>query len=104
MKQALIVGAGAGCGAAARQMLTLALAGGLWPLLVINVLGSAAMGWAKPGPFWGAGFLGGFTSFAAFALLASQQPAAMAATYVTLTVVGCPVAYLAGDFLRRARR
>ncbi|AMO92184.1 crcB-like family protein [Corynebacterium simulans] len=67
------------------------------PLLLINVLGSALMGYFKPGPFWGTGVLGGFTSFATFAFLTSSVTAAQAGCYVLATVVGCVMAYLLGD-------
>lgn len=103
MKQAAIVGAGTAVGAVARYSLTLAFDGGLWILLFINILGSFIIGWAKPGPFWGTGVLGGFTSFAAFALLTSQQTAAMAGVYVLATVVGCVGAYLLGDMAARRK-
>ena len=100
MPQVLIVGCGAAFGALARYALTLALAGGMLPLLLINILGSAAMGYWKPGPFWGTGFLGGFTSFATFAFFTTQVPAGMAAGYVAATIIGCVGAYLVGDKLR----
>ena len=37
-------------------------------VLALNAIGCAAMGWFKPGPFWGMGVLGGFTTFSAFSL------------------------------------
>ena len=100
MPQALVVGCGAALGALARFAGSWALAGGMLPLLLINVLGSAAMGYWKPGPFWGTGFLGGFTSFATFAFLTGEASAAAAAGYVAATVIGCVGAYLLGDKLR----
>nr|WP_286982896.1 fluoride efflux transporter family protein [Corynebacterium sp. UBA5992] len=100
MPQALIVGCGAALGALVRFAVSWALAGGMLPLLLINVLGSAAMGYWKPGPFWGTGFLGGFTSFATFAFLTGEASAAAAAGYVAATVIGCVGAYLLGDKLR----
>ena len=59
MPQFLVVGAGAALGAVARYLLSAALGGGMLPLLVINILGSALMGYFRPGPFWGTGVLGG---------------------------------------------
>ena len=72
MPQFLVVGTGAALGAAARYLLSVALGGGMIPLLIINILGSALMGYFRPGPFWGTGVLGGFTSFATFAFLTSE--------------------------------
>ncbi|MGV0421687.1 fluoride efflux transporter family protein [Corynebacterium simulans] len=97
MPQALVVGSGAALGAVARYFLSSLLGGGMIPLLLINVLGSALMGYFKPGPFWGTGVLGGFTSFATFAFLTSSVTAAQAGCYVLATVVGCVMAYLLGD-------
>ncbi|APT91989.1 hypothetical protein CPHO_02710 [Corynebacterium phocae] len=100
MKEALTIGTGAALGALARYALTALLsaagANPLWPLLLINVAGSAAMGYAKPGKFWGTGVLGGFTSFAAFALLTYDLDAGWALAYVLATLIGCVGAYLLG--------
>ncbi|AMO89600.1 crcB-like family protein [Corynebacterium simulans] len=81
----------------ARYFLSSLLGGGLIPLLLINILGSALMGYFKPGPFWGTGVLGGFTSFATFAFLTASVTATQAGCYVLATVVGCVMAYLLGD-------
>ena len=51
MPQFLVVGAGAALGAVARYLLSAALGGGMLPLLLINILGSALMGYFRPGPF-----------------------------------------------------
>lgn len=104
MRDTLIVGSGAALGAVVRYALTLALAGavgGMGTLLAINVVGSAIMGAAKPGLFWGAGVLGGFTSFATFAYFTGQLSPQGALAYVAATVVGCVGAYLLGDAARR---
>ncbi len=100
MPQFLVVGAGAALGAAARYLLSAALGGGMIPLLVINILGSALMGYFRPSPFWGTGVLGGFTSFATFAFLTSEAQWSTALAYVLATIVGCVGGYLAGDKLR----
>lgn len=100
MPQFLVVGAGAALGAAARYLLSAALGGGMLPLLVINILGSALMGYFRPGPFWGTGVLGGFTSFATFAFLTSEAHWAVALAYALATIIGCVGGYLAGDKLR----
>lgn len=96
------IGAGAGLGALARFGLSslFAFSGGLIVLLVINILGSAVMGFARPGPFWGKGVLGGFTSFATFAFVTGQLGPLAAAGYVLATAVGCIGAYLLGGALR----
>lgn len=51
------------------------------------------MGWLRPTPLWGTGFLGGFTSFSAFALLMFDG----AYLYAAVTVIGCVAAWLLGD-------
>ena len=89
MPQFLVVGAGAALGAVARYLLSAALGGGMLPLLVINILGSALMGYFRPGPFWGTGVLGGFTSFATFAFLTSEAHWTVALAYVLATIIGC---------------
>lgn len=100
IRQAIIVGAGAVVGALARFALLLFFGEGMWPVLAINVSGALLMGWLRPGPFLGAGVLGGFTTFSAFAALAASQSAATAVAYGAVTVVGCVIAWLAGDQLR----
>ncbi|WP_293770427.1 fluoride efflux transporter family protein [uncultured Corynebacterium sp.] len=103
MKDAALVGSGAALGAVARFLLSALLGGGAWPLLLINILGSAAMGYVDPPRFWGTGFLGGFTSFATFAFLSTEMSAAGAAGYVAATVVGCVGAWLLADATRGRR-
>ena len=100
MPQFLVVGAGAALGAAARYLLSAALCGGMIPLLAINILGSALMGYFRPSPFWGTGVLGGFTSFATFAFLTANAHWSIALAYVLATIVGCVGGYLVGDKLR----
>lgn len=101
MPQTILVGCGAALGALARFALSTILGGGALPLLVINVVGSAVMGYTKPSAFWGTGVLGGFTSFATFAYFTSGFEPAQAGAYVLATVVGCTGAYLLGDVSRR---
>lgn len=103
MPQILLVGCGTALGALTRFGLTSLLGGGALPLLLINVVGSTVMGYAKPPAFWGTGFLGGFTSFAAFAFLTSCFSPAQAGAYVVATVAGCTAAYLMGDRLQDRR-
>lgn len=104
----LLVAIGASGGALARLAISAVLSalslGSAWPLLLINVSGSALMGWLKPGPFWGTGVLGGFTSFASFAYLTSEMEASAGLGYLAATVIGCIGAYLLGDALPKPRR
>lgn len=100
MPQFLVVGAGAALGAVARYLLSAALGGGMIPLLAINILGSALMGYFRPSPFWGTGVLGGFTSFATFAFLTANAHWSIALAYVLATIIGCVGGYLVGDKLR----
>ncbi|WP_290276799.1 fluoride efflux transporter family protein [Corynebacterium faecale] len=97
LSEGLAVGTGASLGACARLALMVWLGAGLWPILAINVAGSFFMGRFKPGPFWGTGFLGGFTTFSAFAVVLIDAPLPHAAFYLTATVMGCTAAWLAGD-------
>lgn len=93
------VGIGAGLGAAARYLMP-------GPLLVVNVLGCLAFGLSKPTLFWRTGFLGGFTSFSAYILLAhpyleSARPSAFV-LFILGHALACVAAVLAGRLVRRA--
>ncbi|WIM67278.1 fluoride efflux transporter family protein [Corynebacterium breve] len=106
-KEGLLVGAGAALGALARYGLSLfsaPLIDDLWATLTINILGCFAMGLLRPGAFWGTGVLGGFTTFSAMALVASQSSAPSAASIVILTFVACTGAFLLGDEAYRRGR
>lgn len=104
IKEALLVGAGAALGAAARYGLSFALGPSLidatLTTLAINILGCFLMGLFLPGPFWGTGFLGGFTTYSAFALAVAQSDALGALGLVALTLVTCVGAFLLGERLR----
>ncbi len=103
-REALTIGAGASAGALARFCVDVLLGVGMWPLLAVNVLGSLLMGALRPGPFWGTGVLGGFTSFSTFAVLTTDSSPALAGAYVTATVTGCVGAWLLGDGWARRRK
>ncbi|ARB87973.1 fluoride efflux transporter family protein [Corynebacterium diphtheriae] len=90
--QGVLVGLGAGLGAISRYQLSMLIDAPL-ALLGINLLGSFLMGWLRPNLLWGTGFLGGFTSFSAFALLMFDG----AYLYAAVTVIGCVAAWLLGD-------
>ena len=113
MKEALIVGAGAVFGAFARWGLSVGLGSltaaaawphaEVWPLLLINFVGSALLGYFQPGFFWGKGVLGGFTSFSTFATATVAMTAWGALGHVALTGAGCIASYLLGDGIRTRR-
>lgn len=104
----LAVGVGAGTGALTRYVLTAGLLAVLpaaphYAFLVtlgINVLGSYAMGYFRPGPLLGTGFLGGFTTFSALTVAAAQTTATTAFIYVLSSVVLCIAGWWAGDTMR----
>lgn len=89
------VAAGAALGALLRALLSALLPAPSIILLLINWLGCGLMGYAKPGPFWGTGVLGGFTSFSTFILLIEPSPASLA--WALVMVAGCVGAWVLGD-------
>lgn len=95
-KQGLLVGAGAGLGALARWSLTETVGIDLAATLAINLVGCFVVGWLRPGSFWGSGFLGGFTTMAAFAFQTAQLAPRDAVLYAAATVFGCLIAVLIG--------
>lgn len=102
--EALRIGAGAALGALARFAFLGLFSDQLWPVLAINLLGALLMGLLRPGAFLGAGVLGGFTTFSTFILLTLAKSPLGATVHVLLTVLGCTLAWLAGDALHRAYR
>lgn len=103
IREAFFIGTGATAGALARFALLLVFGDGLWPILIINLLGALLLGALRPGAFLGAGVLGGFTTFSTFTALTLAQSTATAAAYLTGTILGCVAAWLTGDRLYRAR-
>lgn len=103
-RAALLIGLGAGLGAVARHLILLAAApastAALALTFAVNIAGCFAMGLFKPGPLWGAGFLGGFTTFSAISLAAMQSQALTALIIVVLSFATSIVAYLLGHTLR----
>ena len=71
----------------------------------VNIAGCFAMGLYKPGPLWGAGFLGGFTTFSTFSLdaavLMQRGELAASATYMVVSVLFSVGGLFAGLFLIR---
>lgn len=119
----LLVGAGGAIGAMARFGLASAV-GRLWPMgfplatLLINIIGSAAMGvfvglMARFLPAWqgdarlfvAVGLLGGFTTFSSFSLdtivLIERGALLQAGAYVLLSVVVCVIGLYLGLLVTR---
>lgn len=107
VRTALLVGLGAGMGAVARQLVLLSAAPGSTAALAltfaVNIAGCLAMGACKPGPVWGTGFLGGFTTFSAISVAAMQSDAIIALVIVALSFATSIVSYLLGHTLRERR-
>ncbi|MCZ9310195.1 fluoride efflux transporter family protein [Corynebacterium uberis] len=101
LRDCLLAGLGAALGSLARWGLGEVIAQADLLLLAINIAGSAAMGWARPGVFWGKGVLGGVTSFSAFALVLSDAPLPHACAYGCATIVGAVGAWVLGDVCRQ---
>jgi fluoride exporter len=113
------VSAGGALGALSRHALDVlcppAASGVSWTILAINVTGSLLIGLLMelivhrwPGnhlvrPFWGVGFLGGYTTFSAYAtdvVTALERGAPQVAlTYLLLTVAGALIAAWAASSL-----
>lgn len=97
----IAVGLGAALGALARYALTLLTTDGspqaVVMILAINMAGCFAMGLLKPGPFWGMGFLGGFTTYSAVALGALDFSLGGAVIFIVVTFIACVASWLAGD-------
>lgn len=98
LKEALLVGVGAGLGALLRAAITVLVPGpAVLITLGINALGSFAMGYSKPGPFLGTGFLGGFTTFSAMSVSAVSSSAIMALGLLVASFIVCVGAWLLAD-------
>ena len=69
----------------------------------VNIAGCFAMGLFKPGPLWGTGFLGGFTTFSAISVAAFQSHALTALVIMVLSFATSIVSYLLGHTLRERR-
>lgn len=74
--------------------------------MAINILGALAMGLFRPGPFWGKGVFGGFTSFSTFTadLLHGAQAGVWLTVAIPLfvvTVIGCVGGWVAGYVARQ---
>ncbi|MCG7292609.1 CrcB family protein [Corynebacterium afermentans] len=107
-RTALLIGLGAGLGAVLRHLVVLygAAPGSTAALALtfaVNIAGCFAMGAWKPGPVWGTGFLGGFTTFSAISVAAMQSEAIIALVIIALSFATSIVSYLLGHTLRERR-
>lgn len=110
----LLVSAGGALGALARYAVGAALPGP-WPTVGVNLLGCLLIGLlvSRTRPesalrsFLGAGVLGGFTTFSAYAVdvvrLTEAGQAGQAALYLALTLLGALAAVWAGHRLGEGR-
>ena len=105
LKEGLVVGIGASCGALLRFALT-----SFWPpndpmeiavTMAINIVACFLMGLYDPPPLWSKGILGGFSTLSAVALTSAEIYPVVAATYIGATVIICTGMWIAGDALRR---
>jgi len=97
---ALLVAAGAAAGAAARLLVSRAVAGERGTL-VVNLVGSLLLGLlagAAPAPYalLGVGFCGAFTTYSTFAVEVVRMPRRPGALHVAVSVVGCCLACALG--------
>lgn len=94
---ALLVALGAGIGAPARLAVGRALDGPApWGTLVVNLLGSALLGWlvghaveGQPLALLGTGFCGAFTTYSAVAVQSVNTGGLRGLAYALGTVLGC---------------
>lgn len=105
---ALLVALGAGVGAPARLLAAHLLDGRKpWGTLLVNLLGSAFLGWlighgvdGRPLALFGTGFCGAFTTYSAVAVQSVGLGRRVGAVYAAGSVLGCVgvawVGYLVG--------
>lgn len=101
---ALLVALGAAVGAPARLLAARGLDGRTpWGTLLVNLLGSAFLGWLvghgvgnHPMALLGTGFCGAFTTYSAVAVQSVNRGGWRGAAYAVGTVVGCLLVAWAG--------
>lgn len=107
LKEGLAIGFGASFGALARFAFTPLMApeppAEIIIVFVINFIGCFLMGRFDPGPFFGRGMIGGFTTFSAVTFLAMQSSALVALMYMGGTMLVGLAAWELGDAFRRRR-
>ena len=99
----LSVALGAGLGAVARYLVLIwvspttpeALA--LTVTSAVNLVACFSMGLFQPGPFWGVGFLGGFSTLSAVSLTAVSDSPVWAGFIIVLSLTTATLAWMAGD-------
>lgn len=100
----LTVALGAGLGAVARYLVLVWVSPdtpeALALVVTFNLTACFAMGLFRPCPFWGVGFLGGFSTLSAIALTAISRSPAWAGFIVVLSLCTATLAWLAGDTVR----
>lgn len=105
----LSVALGAGLGAVARYLVLIwvspttpeALA--LTVTSAVNLVACFTMGLFQPGPFWGVGFLGGFSTLSAVSLTAVSDSPVWAGFIIVLSLTTATLAWMAGDATRGRR-
>jgi len=105
----LSVALGAGLGAVARYLVLIwvspttpeALA--LTVTSAVNLVACFSMGLFQLGPFWGVGFLGGFSTLSAVSLTAVSDSPVWAGFIIALSLTTAPLAWMAGDATRGHR-
>lgn len=96
----MLIGIGAAIGALVR-FVTLAIFGEeLFPVAVLDMIACFLMGYLAPGPFGGAGMLGGFSTYSAFVGLAFTELGSHQVVYVAGIIIACTICWLGGDQLR----
>lgn len=106
LRTGLIVALGSGLGALARFLLLFWLNPTTPEMLAmsvtfaVNLAACFAMGYFNPGPFWGVGFLGGFSTLSAVALASAHSSAAWALFIIALCLSTATLAFLAGSSTR----
>ena len=120
MKVYLLIALGSGLGGMMRYWLSNLVpsrSGFPWGTFLVNVLGSALIGWIASLPedrisfssriFLTVGVMGGFTTFSAFSLqtvaLFQAGKSAVALLYVGLSVAACVLGCWSGSWLGRVR-
>ncbi|MDO5099871.1 MAG: CrcB family protein [Corynebacterium sp.] len=98
--------AGAGCRFILQQF---SLVDAPTSVLLINILGSFLFAMVLSQPTWlrplaCTGFLGGFTSFSTFIVVATSHTLIGGIAYSLVTVTSCIAAWLAGTALMRRRK
>lgn len=107
LKEGLAIGFGASLGALARFAFTPLMApeppAEIVVIFVINFIGCFLMGRFDPGPFFGRGMIGGFTTFSAVSFLAMQSSALVALIYMAGTMIVGFAAWELGNVVQRRR-